>query len=358
LREVIADVSNLGPLVGEGYCFEEQNIRGSEMRKAQVLTVCCALLMGVFGCGRKAEEAGQKRLQIAVIPKGTTHSFWKAIHAGAEKAAGELDVDVIWQGPQKEDDRQMQIQVVQNFISRAVDAIVLAPLDDRALAKPVEAAVKRGIPVVVIDSGLQSEAHSSFVATDNRAGGKLCAKRLCTLLDGKGKVIMLRYAEGSASTANRESGFLEGMQEYGPEVELLSTSQYAGATMEKAFQAAQNLLNRYPELDGVYCPNESSTQGMLRALQTARRAGQVKFVGFDSNETLLKAMRDGELHGLALQSPFNMGYLGVVTAVDVINGKPVEARVDTGVTMLTAENMHEQAMVDLVNPPLAKYLGE
>jgi ribose transport system substrate-binding protein len=321
--------------------------------------VSMLLFVGVMGCGQAGKGSNaEKRLQIAVIPKGTTHSFWKSIHAGGVKAAQELGVDIIWQGPQKEDDRQMQIQVVQNFISRGVDGIVLAPLDDRALANPVASAVKRGIPVVVIDSGLQSDAHSSFVATDNRAGGDLCAKQLCELLGGKGKVIMLRYAEGSASTANREQGFLDGMAKYGPNVELLSTSQYAGATMEKAFQSAQNLLNRFAEVDGIFCPNESSTQGMLRALQTSRRAGKVKFVGFDSNETLVQALRSGEVHGLALQSPFNMGYLGVVTAAKVIRGEPVDARVDTGVTLLTPENIDDPEMVDLINPPLAKYLGE
>ena len=328
------------------------------MKKLLWAVVCAGVVLGVAGCGERKAETGPARVKIAVIPKGTTHSFWKAIHAGALKAAQEMDVDVIWQGPHKEDDRQMQIQVVQNFISRAVDAIVLAPLDDRALAVPVAGAVKRGIPVIVIDSGLQGDAHSSFVATDNKAGGKLCAKRLCELIGGKGKVIMMRYAEGSASTANREQGFLDGVKEYGPEIEFLSTSQYAGATIEKGFQSAQNLLNRFADVDAIFCPNESSTQGMLRALQTSGRAGKLTFVGFDSNETLLKAMRDGEIQGLALQSPFNMGYLGVITAVKVIKGEPVETRVDTGVMMLTPDNMDEPAMVDLVNPPLAKWLGE
>jgi len=328
------------------------------MRRFIVGAVCLGLALGLAGCGKKPAEAEKQQPKIAVIPKGTTHSFWKSIHAGALKAAQELDVEVIWQGPHKEDDRQMQIEVVQNFISRAVDAIVLAPLDDRALAIPVTSAVKRGIPVIIIDSGLQSDAHSSFVATDNHAGGKLCAKRLCELISGNGKVIMLRYSEGSASTANRERGFMDGVKEYGPELELLSTSQYAGATIEKGFQAAQNLLNRFAEVDAIFCPNESSTQGMLRALQTSGRAGKITFVGFDSNETLLKAMRDGEIQGLALQSPFNMGYLGVITAVKVINGEAVEQRVDTGVKMLTPGNIDDPEMQALVNPPLAKWLGE
>ncbi|MBN1557276.1 MAG: substrate-binding domain-containing protein [Lentisphaerae bacterium] len=323
----------------------------------RALSLVSGLLMSLClaaGCGRPSGEPGAAAPPaIAVIPKGTTHSFWKAVHAGAEKAGRELGAEVIWQGPHKEDDRQMQIQVVQNFISRRVAAIVLAPLDDQALVPPVQAAVNRGIPVVIIDSGLNGDAYRSFVATDNARGGRLCAERLCTLLNGTGKVVMLRYQEGSASTARREAGFLEGMAACGTDIELISTDQYAGATIEKAFQAAQNLLNRFAEIDGIFCPNESSTQGMLRALQTAGRAGDVYFVGFDANETLLKAVRDGEIHGLALQDPFRMGYLGVITAARVLKGEPVAPRIDTGVILLTPDTIDTPAIRALLNPPPA-----
>ena len=271
------------------------------------------VLLVVFvltACGSDSQEAASDKTQIAVIPKGTTHQFWKSIHAGANKAGSEHDVEIIWQGPQKEDDRQMQIQVVQNFISRGIDAMVVAPLDARSLAPPIEAAVKRGIPVIIIDSGLDSEAHTSFVATDNRQGGALAAERLNEVLGGTGKIIMMRYQEGSASTTNREEGFLDRINEIAPGLTMLSDNQYAGATIEKALQTAQNLLNRYPEVDGIFCPNESSVQGMLRALQTAGRAGEVKLVGFDANETLIKGMREGHIEGLAVQDPFNMAYEG------------------------------------------------
>jgi len=210
--------------------------------------------------------------------------------------------------------------------------------------------VKRGIPVVIIDSGLQSDQHASFVATDNKVGGKLCAKRLAEVMGGEGTALMLRYMEGSASTNNRELGFLEGMKEYGPGIQLVSTNQFAGATMEKAFQAAQNLLNRFGDVGGIFCPNESSTQGMLRALVTAGKAGEVKFVGFDSNEALLKGLQDGHIHGLALQNPFRMGYMGVKTAVEVLNGSEVSQRIDTGVGLVTKENMNTPEMRKLLNP--------
>ena len=154
------------------------------------MTLICGLVFAAtlfYGC-RSGEDSAKSgdRMQVAVIPKGTTHSFWKSIHAGAAKAASEEDIDIIWQGPHKEDDRQVQINVVQNFVSRGVDGIVLAPLDARSLVRPVEAAVARGIPVIIIDSGLESTAHASYIATDNYYGGQLAARRLSSGRSGGG----------------------------------------------------------------------------------------------------------------------------------------------------------------------------
>jgi ribose transport system substrate-binding protein len=337
------------------YCSVKQVLLAFTIAAAGILSGCG----NSSDLGRSGGEGDKQRLRIAVIPKGSTHFFWKSVHAGALKAAEEVNVEIIWQGPQKEDDRQMQIQVVQNFVSRGVDGIVLAPLDDRSLVPPVKAALNRSIPVVVFDSDLAFKDYASFVATDNYEGGRLSAKRLTNLMAGKGKAIMLRYSEGSASTADRERGFLDGMKEYGPQIELISTNQYAGATFEKAFQASQNLLNRFGgEIEGVYTPNESSTQGMLRALQTAGKAGKIKFVGFDSNETLMKALRNGEIQGLAVQDPFNMGYMSVKTAAAVIRGEKFVKRIDTGITMVTPDNVDNPQMQELINPDLQKWLHE
>src|SRR6476620_11004890 len=170
---------------------------------------------------------GKKKLTVAVIPKGTTHEFWKSIHAGSNKAASELsaqgnEVEVIWKGPLREDDREQQIQVVEGFPSQGVDGIVLAPLDNRALVRPVEDAKRAGVPTVIIDSALESDAIVSFVATDNRKGGVLAADRLGQLLNGKGKVLVLRYAEGSASTTEREEGFISQLKQKFPDIELVS----------------------------------------------------------------------------------------------------------------------------------------
>lgn len=327
-------------------------------------------LAGVFalsGCGKPKPAAAAPgeaapaleptaRLKIAVIPKGTTHVFWKSIHAGALKAGQELGAEVIWQGPQKEDDRKLQIEVVESFISRQVDAIVLAPLDDVALVNPVKTAMARGIKVIIIDSGLAAEDYVAFAATDNLLGGKLAAKRLAEVMGGKGKALMLRYAEGSASTMQREQGFLDGIKEAAPGIELVSTNQYGGVTAESAFQASQNLLTKFGDVTGIFCPNESTTFGMLRALQTAGKAGKVHFVGFDASEPLVNALRQREIAGLTVQDPFRMGETGVRVAVAAVRGHAVEKRIDTGVVMVTPETMDQPEVRALLSPDLDRWL--
>lgn len=215
--------------------------------------------------------AKSKTYRVMVIPKGTTHEFWQTIHAGAAKAADELgNVELIWQGPQKEDERSDQIKLVQNAVAVGVDGIVLAPLDARALVEPVEQAIAKGIAVVIIDSGLESRKIVSYVATDNYNGGVLAARRLGSLLDGKGRIILLRYAVGSESTEQRERGFTDTIKAEFPGLTYLSDDQYAGATSDQAQQKSQNLVTRFRgQIDGVFCPNESSTLGMLRALDGA-----------------------------------------------------------------------------------------
>jgi ribose transport system substrate-binding protein len=212
-----------------------------------------------------------KKWRVMVIPKGTTHEFWMTIHAGALKAAQDPgNVEVIWQGPQKEDDRLQQIQLVQNAIAAGVDGIVLAPLDAKALVKPVEDAIAKGIPVVIIDSGLESKKIVSYVATDNYHGGVLAARRLGELLKGEGKIILLRYAVGSESTEQRERGFTDTIRSEFPKLVYLSDSEYSGATSDTAQQKSQSLVTRYRgQVDGIFCCNESSTFGMLRALEGA-----------------------------------------------------------------------------------------
>lgn len=314
---------------------------------------CCALVV------RAADS-----YTLAVIPKGTTHEFWKSIHAGAVKAQRELEkegtkVRLYWKGPLREDDRDQQIQVVENFTSRRVSGIVLAPLDSQALVNPVASAKQAGVPTVVIDSDLKSDKQVSFVATDNFKGGQMGGDHLAKLLGGKGSVLLLRYQVGSASTEAREAGFLDAIQKH-PDIKIVSADQYSGATRELAYQAAQNLLNRYgSKIQGVFCPCEAVTVGMTKALQDRGLAGgKVKVVGFDAGTQSVRDLQGGDVQALVVQNPVRMGYLGVVTMVRHLQGKPVEKRVDTGVSVATKDNMKQPEIDELLNPPLKQYLDE
>src|SRR6059036_2458577 len=327
----------------------------------------CLVLFGFIGCGKQSEgtssPANLQSYTIAVIPKGTTHEFWKSIHAGAVKAERELNekeikTQIIWSGPLKEDDRDQQIQVVENFMSRRVSGIVLAPLDSQALVRPVENTIRAKVPVVIIDSGLKSDQYVSFVATDNYKGGQLAAEHLGKLLGGKGNVILLRYAVGSASTEAREAGFLDALKKH-PDIKVISSDQYAGPTRETGYQASQNLLNRFGrEVNGIFCPCEPPTVAMGKALRDLGLAGgKVKMVGFDAGSQSVADLKNGDVQGLVVQNPVYMGYKGVMTMVEHLQGKKVEKRIDTGVVLVTAENMQQAAVKELLYPPLERYLN-
>jgi ribose transport system substrate-binding protein len=326
------------------------------------------LSVAAFACRRGAtrasDDGGPARLRIAVVPKGTTHEFWKSVHAGAIKAAREFDVDVVWKGALREDDLKGQIDVVQSFIAQGVSGIVLAPLSDRGLVSAVKTATGAHVPVVIIDSDLASEDYVSFVATDNEAAGRMAAEALATRLAGSGQapnVAVLRYQEGSASTGLREKGFLEAARAH-QEIRIVSDSQYGGATTETAEKVSENLLAAQRadtgNLGGIFAPNESTTFGMLLALRKAGLAGKVHFVGFDASDKLVGAVRAGEIDALVVQRPFEMGYVAVKTMADHLRGHAVERRVDTGSTLVTRDNLDAPETRALVSPDLKTWLGE
>jgi ribose transport system substrate-binding protein len=325
-----------------------------------VLPLGCKRPERASAAGSSSATAAEKRQRIAVVPKGTTHEFWKAVHAGAAKAGKELNVEIIWKGPLKEDDLKSQVDLVQSFTAQGVSGMVLAPLNDSALVAPVKAAVASGMPVVIFDSDLKGNDHASFVATDNRAAGRLAGEKLGALLGGKGNVVVLRYQEGSASTHNREEGFLEAIRKF-PDIKLGSDNQYGGATTETAFAASENLLISQNagkgRLQGAFCPNESTTFGMLLALEKAGLASKLRFIGFDSSAKLIEGVRAGKIDGLVLQNPFKMGYLAVKTLVAHLKKEPVEKRIDTGASLIDKANMDRPEMKALLSPPLAEWLG-
>ncbi|XXX76720.1 substrate-binding domain-containing protein [Sorangium sp. So ce134] len=295
------------------------------------------------------------------MPKGTTHEFWKSVHAGAVKASRELDVDVVWKGPLREDDLKAQVDVVSSFVAQGVSGIVLAPLNGSALKAPVHAATQAKIPVVVFDSDLAGDEHVSFVATDNLAAGRLAGEHLGKAIGEKGNVLVLRYQEGSASTQRREEGFLDAVRAM-PGITVASANQYGGATTESAFDKSESLLLAHKAAEGtiagVFTPNESTTFGMLQALRKTNVASKVKFVGFDASDKLLGALREGDIEALVVQNPFYMGYVAVKTMVAHLRGETIQRRIDTGARVVTKQDLDDPAVQEIVKPDLARWLGE
>ncbi len=322
-----------------------------------------ALLAGLTGCGRGENSGdpaarsgspdGTAPYRIAVIPKGTTHDFWLSVHAGAQQAADELgNVEIIWDGPPSEKEKEAQINLVDGFIVDRVDGICLAPIDRDALIPVVRRAQQKGIPTLIFDSALSDpDATISYVATDNLRGGRMAGEYMVELLGGQGNVILLPYQEGSESTEQREQGFLEVIAQH-PEIKVLSADQRIGSDAEEALRISSSLLVTHGDkVDGIFTVCEPLNKGMLKALEDRQLAGQVKFVGFDSDPRFVEALEAGSMHGIVLQDPVKMGYTAVKTMVAHLEGQPIERQLSTGENLATPGNMHEERMHELLFPP-------
>ncbi len=324
------------------------------MSRLGILLLTAALVGCTASQNANLPAPSTQTLRIAVIPKSTGHEHWQAVHKGAQRAADELDVEIIWKGPQSESDTAGQIGIVKNFITKRVDGICLAPTQSEALVDAVIEANDEGIPVVVFDSGLGAGAEIiSYVATDNFNGGKLAAHRLAEAIDEKGDVILLRYRAGSESTEQREAGFLEALQAY-PNINLLSSDQYGEASTESAMKKALSLLLKYQDnVDGIFAVCEPNANGTLEALEQSGLAGKVQFVAFDPSDGLVSGLQEDKVAGIVLQDPVTMGYQSVKTIVAHLRGEEVEEVISTGEYVATKENLDESPIDRLVTPDLS-----
>ena len=317
-----------------------------------------AAVIAVSACSRASDPG---TLTIAVIPKGTSHAFWQSIHAGAEKAAQELKVTVIWRGPLREDERSAQITEVEGFVTRGVSGIALAPLDDTALAPPVA----RGGPPQDPCRHLRLRAQGQRtrqLRRDRQSPGRTPGRRRARRLAAEGR-------QGRAAAVRRRirqhhgarGGFLEAIGS-ASNLQVVSSNQYGGADIEVAYKKSEAILSSFKtpggglDVAGIFCPNESTSLAMLRVLQDNGWAGKVKFIGFDASDTLNKALADGHIDGLVLQDPVKMGYLAVKTLVEHIRGQPVEQRIDTGVRLVTRAVMNDPDVRELLAPDLKRWL--
>ncbi len=323
------------------------------MKHAALIVLAMALLAGCGGQSSAPAAGGggggdDGKLTIAVIPKALTHQFWLTVRAGAEAAAKEHGAKVIWQGASKETDVDEQMEIVQDMINSRVDAIVLAACDADALVRKVQQVKQAGIPLISIDSGVNSDVPLSHVATDNMAGAAAAAKELARLIGEKGEVGLIPFVPGSDTSEKREAGFKEGIAAF-PEVKLVST-QYSQSDVNKAMDVTQDMLRAYPNLAGIFAASEPTAVGTAQAVRAAGKAGELKLVAFDGSPEEIKALKDGIVQALVVQNPFRMGYDGLKAAVAAIEGKPVEKRIDTGVTVVTMDNFNEPEIQKLLFP--------
>ncbi len=315
--------------------------------KRWFICLAAAIVLMATGCGDRApsipgadgSDAPKTQLDIAVIPKGLSHQFWMTIKAGADAGAEETGARIIWQGPAKETEIAQQINIIQDMITRRVDGIVLAACDENALASAIEQADRAGIPVVMMDSGVKSEIPKSLVATDNIAGAKKAAQVLAELMGGSGEVGLMPFISGAATSELREQGFKEGIAEY-PDIRLVAVN-YSQSDPDTAMNVTADMLTAHPNLGGIFSANEPGAIGAAQALRAAGKTGDVKLVAFDASGEQLAALEDGAIQALIVQNPFKMGYEAVKTVVDVIRGKEVPQRVDTGVTVITPDNIND-----------------
>ena len=304
-------------------------------------------LLITAGCAKNDKKI------IGVVPKGANHIFWQTVHAGAIKAAGEGGYEVEWNAPTLEIDSSRQIEIVESMVNKRLAGIVLAPVDKKALVAVVDRAAA-GIPVSIFDSAIDTDKRISFVATNNEEGGRMAARRMGEILGGKGKVAVIGFMPGSASTMEREHGFQDEMHKKFPEMNIVGL-QFGMADRSKAMAATENVLTAHPDLAGLFADNESSLAGAVQALKT-RGAKNVKLVGFDASDQLIADMKAGFIDSLVVQNPFKMGYESTRAIVQKLKGETPVANIDSGATLVKPDDLEKTQIKDLLFPDLSKYL--
>ena len=315
-----------------------------------MLALVALLLLATTAC----RQDSSKRV-IGVVPKGTNHIFWQTVRAGALAAADEFDFAILWNAPQIETDSSRQITIVENLINRKVDGIVLAPVDEEALVGVVERAAGHGIPVSIFDSALNSDRIISFIATDNYSSGVMAAVRMGKILDGRGKVGVIGFMPGSASTMKRESGFVDTIEKQFPGIEVVGV-KYTMADRAKALAEAENLMTAHPDLAGLFADNESSTDGTVRAVKQRGMAGKVQIVGYDASPELIEELKAGTIDSIVVQNPFKMGYESTKAIGLHLRGEQPVREMDSGAHLILRENLDQPAIQELLFPDIERWL--
>lgn len=322
-------------------------------RLAPLLCGLCAIVMlaALAGCRR------DERRVVGVVPKGANHIFWQTVHAGAIKAGREFGFEVEWNAPTLEIDSSRQIEILDSMINRRLAGIAVAPVDKQALVGVVERAGRAGVPVAIFDSGIDTEKRLTYIATDNKEGGRMAARRLCEIIGGKGKAGVIGFMAGSASTMEREDGFVEEMRAKCPGATVLPV-QFGMANRAKSMAVTENLMTAHPDLAGIFADNESSSSGAVQALKSRGKPGAVKMVAFDASDQLIDDMKAGFIDSIVVQDPFRMGYESGRAIGLKLRGEAATTRMDLKPLLIGVGDLEKAEIKALLHPDIGQYLSK
>ncbi|MDF2987041.1 MAG: substrate-binding protein [Eubacterium sp.] len=300
------------------------------------------------GCGNTSLSTSENRLRIKVVVKKKNADYYSVVKMGAEAAGKEFNVDVTYDGPENEKDIEKQIKMVDDAINEKYNAIVLAAADYNKLAPVVEKAANQNIPVIIIDSQLNSDRIKGFIGTDNLDAGIELGNTLISRVGTNCKIAVMNFIKGAASSDSREKGVYQIINGY-PQIKVVS-NMYSNSDEAHAYALTKELVRKTPDLDAIVCTNAYGAVGTARAIDDEKLSGKIKIIGLDSTPEQVEFLEKGVIEALVIQNPFNMGYLGVRYAIDAINNKPVPASFNTGLTIIDKDNMYLPENEKLVFP--------
>lgn len=311
------------------------------MKKNIVLAVVMGVLVSVlplWSRGQSQKSGADGKIRVIFIAMDSIDEHWLKVKAGTEDKAKELgNVDLSFNAPPGKVDANVQLQMVEDAITRKMDAILLAPLDKDALNPGIEKAKQAGIKVIIIDSAVSTDKYDAFLATDNGAAGRTAADELAKLINSQGKIAIINAQAGAGTAMLRENNFRDQVSQKYPNITIVGT-QFSDGDKTKALNIATDFMTANPDLAGIYATNEGSTVGAGNAIEQSGKTGVIKFVGFDWSADTKGLIERGVLQASMVQNPYQMGYQGVQAAVNLVQGKSVQRQVDTGVTVATAAN--------------------
>ena len=292
----------------------------------------------------------QKSDTIVFIPKSTDVTYWLFLRKGAADKGKELGYKVEYQGVARESEIAGQVSLVSNIAASKPAGILMAATDAKALVPPVEAAVNAGIPVIMVDSGVDSDAPYASITTDNFDGSYQAGKLLAEMIGGKGKVINLGITAGSETGIQRSEGFIKAIGEY-PEIELLPV-QWTSAEAATAMNVTSDLLTSNPDINGIFSAAAPMAVGAAQALKARGLDKKIKLVTFDPSPEVLPLFEEGVINGIIAQDPYQMGYRGVELLDTIIKGGTIEEKkIQIPVAVITLENYETPETQKLLQTP-------